>query len=245
LRDGFVERAVFPDEGTSRALAWRNWLFPAINPYYMVLPAFVYALSAWLASEHLQPVDLVDVQTAFGSTVHAAIRYPLDGLWVMGIVGAFVFFTDTHVRWWRIIGGVSHALLQLSAAFIVGWSAYWVTTQWLGLSYTSWLQLLLAGAITFVLGGVAGGLMMGAYLFVSVQVFGRHSNEAFSSLRIVDYKHWLRLRIDREGALSVFCIGMDRVPRRWKRVRRGGEPTYVADDVKAGPPRLIDFVKVR
>lgn len=245
LRDGFVEKAVFPNEATSRALAWRNWLFPFINPYYMILPAFVYALSAWLASEHLQPEHLTDMSTAFGNTVHAAIRYPLDGLWVLGIIGAFVFFTDTHVRWWRIIGGVSHALGQLGAAFVVGWSAYWLTTQVLGLTYTSWLQLLLSGAITFVLGGIVGGVMMGAYLFVSVQMFGRHSNEAFSSLRIRDYKHWLRLRIDDQGELSIFCIGMDRVARRWRAVSRGGEATYVVDDERATPPRLIDFVRVR
>lgn len=245
LRDGFVEKAVFPDEVTSRALAWRNWLFPAINPYYMVLPAFVYALSAWLASEHLEPGDLVDIETAFGSTVHAAIRYPLDGLWVIGIIGAFVFFTDTHVRWWRIIGGVSHALSQLGAAFIVGWTAFWVTTELMGLVYTSWLQLLLSGALTFVLGGVAGGVMMGGYLFVSVQLFGRHANEAFSALRIMDYKHFLRLRIDPRGALSIFCIGLERVPRNWKREFRGGEATYAADDPRATPPQLIDYVEVK
>lgn len=90
-----------------------------------------------------------------------------------------------------------------------------------------------------------GGVMMGAYLFVSVQMFGRHSNEAFSSLRIRDYKHWLRLRIDDQGELSIFCIGMDRVARRWRAVSRGGEATYVADDERATPPRLIDFVRVR
>lgn len=245
LRDGFVQRAVFPDETTSRRLAWRNWLFPFLNPYYMILPAFVYAQSAWLASEHLQPDDLKDIGTAFASTVGAAIRYPLDGMWLLGIIAAFVFFTDTHVRWWRIIGGVSHALAQLCAAFVVGWFAYRFTTETLGMRYASSTQLLLSGAITFPLGGLVGGFMMGAYLFVSVHVFGRHSNEAFSSLRIADYKQWLRLRIDRDGVLSIYCIGIERVPRRWRSTHRGGARTYVSDDPKATPPRLIDFVRVR
>lgn len=245
LRDGFVERAVFPTEATCRRLAWRNWLFPFLNPYYMILPAFVYALSAWLASEHLQPEHLTDIGTAFASTVSAAIRYPLDGLWVLGIVASFVFFTDTHVRWWRVIGGVSHALAQLCAAFVVGWVAYVFTVDTLGMPYATPTQLLLSGALTFPLGGLVGGVMMGAYLFVSVHVFGRHSNEAFSSLRVQDYKQWLRLRIDRDGALSIFCLGIERVPRRWRRAHRGSATTYVSDDPKATPPRLIDFVRVR
>jgi hypothetical protein len=94
------------------------------------------------------------------------------------------------------------------------------------------------------LGGLVGGFMMGLYLLVSVQVFGRHSNEAFSSLRIMDYKQWLRLRISADGALSIYCIGLDRVPRRWRKQHRADAETYVADDPRASAPRLIDFVRV-
>ena len=34
---------------------------------------------------------------------------------------------------------------------------------------------------------------MGVYLLISLNVFGRHSEEAFSGLRIEDYKHFLRM----------------------------------------------------
>ena len=50
LRNGFEQRAVYPDEKTSRRLAWRNFLFPFINPKAGWLYAFLYAMSAWLAS---------------------------------------------------------------------------------------------------------------------------------------------------------------------------------------------------
>jgi hypothetical protein len=245
LRDGFVERAAFPDEVTSRRLAWRNLLFPVLNPKYMILPAFVYALSAWLASASLGEADVVSVESALNATVHAAVRDPFNGLWLITFIVAFVFFTDTHVRWWRIIGGVSHALSQLVAAFAVGWVAYLLTVQVLGLSFATLTQLVLSGALTFVLGGVVGGFMMGLYLLVSVQVFGRHSNEAFSSLRIMDYKQWLRLRISPDGALSIYCIGLDRVPRRWRKELRAQVETFSPDDARATAPRLIDFVKLR
>lgn len=75
--------------------------------------------------------------------------------------------------------------------------------------------------------------MLGAYLFISLRVFGRHSNEAFSSLRIEDFKQWLRLRIDASGALSVFAIGIDRVPRDWS---DGNQP----QDERATAPHLIE-----
>jgi hypothetical protein len=96
-----------------------------------------------------------------------------------------------------------------------------------------------------VLGAVAGSFILGVYLFVSVRIFGRHANEAFSALRIQDYKQWLRLRIDASGALTIFAIAIDRVPRRWRASTRGGEPTFTAHDARATAPRLIDRVTLK
>lgn len=244
LRNGFVQRACYPDENTSSRLAWRNFLFPIFNPKYMWIPAFVYAMSAWFASASLFPADLVDFPTALDAAVTAAIRDPFNGLWLVTFITGFIFFTDTHVRWWRIIGGVSHAVSHLAAAFAVGWFALIVTTQWFGLEFGTVSQLLAAGVITFALGGVAGGVILGGYLFISVQIFGRHSNEAFSSLRIADFKQWVRLKIDRAGRLTIFAIGIDRVPRRWRTGSRNGVTTDLADDPRATAPRLLDRVQV-
>jgi hypothetical protein len=136
---------------------------------------------------------------------------------------------------------VSH----LAAAFLVGWLAVLLTVRALDLAYGSVTQLLLAGGVTFVLGALVGSFILGAYLFVSIRVFGRHNNEAFSALRIADFKQWLRLRIDRQGTLTLYAIAIDRVPRRWRAARRNGEPTMEADDRRATRPRLIDRVELR
>ncbi len=245
LRNGFVQCAAYPDEKTSARLAWRNFLFPFINPKAAWLWAFLYAMSAWLASASLEHADIVDLPTAFAAAVRAAIRDPFNGLWLVSIVGGFIFFTDTHVRSWRIVGGASHALLHLAAAFGVGWCALLLTVNVFDLGYGSILQLLLSGLITFLAGGVMGSLILGVYLFASVQIFGRHSNEAFSSLRIQDFKQWLRLRIDAAGELTIYSIGIDRVPRRWRKHERNGAETLAAHDSRATAPRIIDKVKVR
>ena len=245
LRNGFVQRSAYPDEKTSVRLTWRNFLFPLLNPKSGWLYAFLYAMSAWLASASLDAADVIDLPTALAAALNAAIRDPLNGMWLVTIVGGFIFFTDTHIRSWKILGGAFHALLHLAAAFMVGWFALLLTVRGFDLGYGSISQLLLSGLLTFVLGGPVGAFILGVYLFVSIRIFGRHGNEAFSSLRIADYKHWLRLRIDASGVLTIYAIAIDRVPRRWRAATRNGAATQAADDPRASAPRLIDRIEVR
>jgi hypothetical protein len=245
LRNGFLQRAAYPDEKTSARLAWRNFLFPLLNPKAGWLYAFLYAMSAWLASASLEAADVIDLPTALSAAINAAIRDPLNGMWLITLFAGFIFFTDTHVRWWRILGGAFHALLHMAAAFFVGWVALLLTVRVFDLYYGGVLQLLVSGLITVLLGAVAGSFILGVYLFVSIRLLGRHSNEAFSSLRIQDFKQWLRLRIDAAGALTIYAIGIDRVPRRWRESQRNGEPTLTAHDARATEPRLIDRVQLK
>jgi hypothetical protein len=83
---------------------------------------------------------------------------------------------------------------------------------------------------------------MGLYLLASLNVFGRHSNEAFSALRIEDFKHFLRLHIAPDGGLRIFPIGIERVPRRWKPVEAAGpeDAQLEPDDPRATPPVSIE-----
>ena len=238
LRGGFEERACYPDVGTSRRLTWWNLVFPFLNPRYLPIPAVLYMMSAWFASATFGPADVGDIGSALRAALHGAVRDPINGLWLLLFVSAFVFFTDTHVRWYRVLGGITHAVAHLGAAFALGWLALVVTTQWLGLGFGGIRQMLASAAITFVGGGIAGSVVLGLYLFVSLRVFGRHANEAFSSLRIQDYKQWLRLRIDAAGALTIHAIGIDRVPRKWREARSGARSRIQPDDATATPPRL-------
>lgn len=244
LKHGFTEQATFPDRRTSWHLAWRNGLFPILNPRFMWIPAVTYALSAWLASANLRVSDLESMPRALEASMTAAIRDPFDGLWLLAFLAGFIFFTDTHVKWYRVLGGIAHAVTHLFAAFIIGWLALLFTTKGLHLPYSTVKQLLISGVITFGAGGVVGSLIMGLYLFGSVQLFGRHSEQAFSSLRVQDHKSWLRLRIDKGGGLTLFGIGIDRVPRKWKDVLRSSLRSQAPDDPRATPPRLIDKVSL-
>lgn len=170
------------------------------------------------------------------------MRDPVCGLWLLGVTAALVFFTDTHSRAYRLVGGVLHAVTHLVAALGLAWLAMQCTVSLLGMTYGAPLQLLLAAALTFTASTLVGGLVIGIYLLVSISLFGRHGNEAFSSLRVQDYKQWLRLRIDGSGVLTVWSIALDRVPRRWRADVNGRR---VSDDPRAASPRVVDQFSVQ
>jgi hypothetical protein len=43
-----------------------------------------------------------------------------------------------------------------------------------------------------------------------------HFDEAFSSLRIANYKSFTRFHIKQNGDLEVFTLAVDKVPKEWK-----------------------------
>jgi hypothetical protein len=174
-------------------------------------------------------------------------------LFVTVIVLGFIFFTDTHSLPYRIIMGGVHALAHVLAAFTLalvcvsvvgnistpdGWR---LSIPWGDFHFYLDTRMLLAAVLIFIGGYILGSFIMGLYLLVSMNVFGRHSNEAFSSLAMQDWKNFLRLHIDTNGDLTIYPIGIRRVPRHWKERRKGETgPELVSDDPRATAPELIE-----
>ena len=52
---------------------------------------------------------------------------------MLSIVAAFLAFTDTHSRIYRVLGGLAHCSAHLAAIFFFGWGTRDVATRWLGL----------------------------------------------------------------------------------------------------------------
>jgi hypothetical protein len=105
------------------------------------------------------------------------------------------------------------------------------------------LDALLIGAGAWVLGSA----IVGFYLLISLNVFGRHSEEAFSALRIQDYKHFLRLHLARDGTMTIYPIAIPRVPRVWGARAKGAtgsrivpqepfEPVLIEPPIVLRPP---------
>ena len=244
LPGGFRERTCYPDKATARRLNWENLVFPFRNPSCGFAMAFMYFLSAWLVSASYGGGSLSSVGAAVDTAVNIAFRNPGTGLWFAFLIAGFVFFTDTHVRWYKFFGGLTHALMQIAASLLLLWGADRSVTLCLGMPAASLWHPILVGAIVAGGGWLIGSWILGLYLMTSLAVYGRHANEAFSALRIQDFKQFLRLRIDPQGGLSIFVIGIDRVARRWQKHRVNGRTTLVAADRRQTPPHLVEVVEV-
>ncbi|GFS46556.1 calcineurin-like metallo-phosphoesterase superfamily protein [Actinidia rufa] len=59
-------------------------------------------------------------------------------------------------------------------------------------------------------------LVFGSYLYVCINWLHLHFDEAFSSLRIANYKAFTRFHIKQDGDLEVFTLAVDKVPKEWK-----------------------------
>ena len=57
------------------------------------------------------------------------------------------------------------------------------------------------------------GFIFGLNLLVTCMWFDMNHNDAFSAMRLFDYRHFLRIRIVGDQ-ITVYPIGIERVPRR-------------------------------
>lgn len=53
--------------------------------------------------------------------------------------------------------------------------------------------------------------VFGSYLYICINWLHIHFDEAFSSLRIANYKSFTRFHINRDGDLEVFTLAVDKV----------------------------------
>lgn len=213
----YALKASFPSESESRRLAWRNLLFARYNLGFWPAAAFVYMLSS-LTLPRPGPGALA---------------------WVLVVLLVFIVFTDTHRVWYRRLAGSLHAFAHLGAAL----GLTYLGGALLGVDIENLSSLgSLVGVTLFVgaTGAVVGSTLMGIYLLLSLNVARRHGNEAFSALRIEDYKNFLRIRVHPEG-LTFYPVGLRKVPRAWKVAedRKPGEPWFAPAE-GALEPELIE-----
>jgi hypothetical protein len=210
-------QASYPPPSESIKLGFKNLLFPFVNWKFGLLIAAVYWLACWSILPFLdKEKDINNYGEAFKATGTVALASPIAALWGILIIGGFWLFTDTHSKAYRFIAGLLHGLTHTFAVFLIGWGAYFITVREIGMEFQSASQWWAAAPIIWLLSYLIGPFIMGVYLLISLNVFGRHYNEAFSSLAVQDWKNFLRLKIDAEGKLTIYPIGIKRVPRWWR-----------------------------
>ena len=205
------EPMVFPSRSESRRLTLRNLGFAILNWQYAATLAVVCAVFAWMLDTNARTFgsSLFEVLTSaatFWAALWAYVGLVFASPWppvlVLAAFAGYRYFADFS---WRLLAGVLHASAQALVVVIA----------------TILLAFYMPGAANRCLlifyvglaGGVLAATVMGVYLLVSLNWFGKHANEAFSALRIEDYKCFLRCRIDDDGKLTVFPVGLTNVPR--------------------------------
>lgn len=249
LDGGFKLQQSYPSPEVSRRLGWANFKFPIINPKFGILTAIFYLLTAWTVMADVGDFGPTEIWPAIKETLSTAMVNPGAIFWILALFLGFLMFTDTHSKPYRIIAGSLHGLAHLAATFFIGWTAAYISVSilhpvvgpWMMFSFKSPGQLTFSAIFILGFGWLIGSLIMGTYLSISLNVFGRHSNEAFSSLSIPDWKNFLRIRITADGDLTIYPIGIPKVPRVWRK-RAHDEPgsDFVPGDVDLSSPQLIE-----
>jgi calcineurin-like phosphoesterase family protein len=237
-RAKYQQRAIYPDRDTSMKLRFGALLVPRTNPSFMALTALLNLMFYWITLFGVAPGG-----RGTADALHAAnwwhvavslVRNPLGLLFCLLILGGVYGFADA-VRWYeKVAMALGHGLAHIAAAVSVVWGA----ARLPGLGGRPFLAVV---ALMVLVGGALGGsLVMGAYL-VGSQMFKRHPNENFSSQHIEDYKNFLRMRIRSDGTVTIFPVGLDRVPKSWRVVPdRGPSDPFLEPGDGQEQPHLIE-----
>jgi hypothetical protein len=218
----FDLKTAYPDLRRSWRLSFGTLLFAVKNPKFGIVPALLYLFTAWVVGAGVGFPEPVGALEALRLAGLAFVYQPGLALWMLAVGVVFLLFTDTHSTTYRFAAGLTHAVAHWTCIFYLGWGAI-IVAGWL-LPGQSFTRFLVSGALVFATGWIVGSVVMGLYLLISLDVFGRHGEQAFAALRIQDFKNFLRLHIAQDGSLTIYPVKIERVPRRW-RDRRPGEPT--------------------
>lgn len=203
--------AVYPPVRKSRRLTWRNLAFGYLNPGFVALFAVLYGVLLWMMGLNAKAVDeggdvsTGDARLVAGELSGAYLASPWPLILTAAIIGSFYYFADEPRRpWLRGVIGILHGTMHFVAVF-AAWTVALVLIP--EIAFHSVIGIIGLA----ILGAGVSATAFGIYLLVSLNLSNRHWNEAFSSLRIADYKCFLRMKIGEEG-LTLYPIGLDKVP---------------------------------
>ncbi len=233
----YVRSVTYPSPKKSRGLRKYIWLLP---PYNLPLAAVLGTIQVLLV--FMMGLQLKDryVDLSVGDLPRAVWESPTAFLLILAMIvflAAMVRFAHDARGITRFLLGLAHSTLQLASVAGILVLASRLSSDF-GLR-SGW-SLAVFLALVAVLGGIGGTLGMSAYLWAT-NCLGFHANEGYAPLHYQHYKHFLRLHIDADGALTVYPIGVDRVGKKWRLCpdAPAHAPWFTADGAEP-EPRLIE-----
>jgi len=229
-----LERS-YPEETVSTRLCWKNLTFWPKNWSFGFVTALLYLIVTMSFGEAFPSnFDILQALVVVGKGLVSSGFVPFS---ILILFLAALFFTDKSTSpFQRVACALVHTATHLILLFVAA-LVFTNMTALDGTSYTAPRALGFGGLITLT-GYFGGSFILGCYLLVTMNCFGWNANEAFASLKIEDYKNFLRLKISPNSDITVYPIKIERVPRKWKE----GKETLsklVPDDTAASTPELI------
>jgi len=248
--DRFKFKKQYPSYNQSRKLDRGNlFRFIPNNKWFGIVPAMLYPLLALLI--HGKVEGEFTWSKPLEVTLVRLVEEPISLLIVSLVLAGLIFFTDSNSKKQKYIGGGLHGFVHLFFIFCLGWLGYFLMTLILPMHATEgayWWHDVTVNVVLFLcvllvcgIGGYfIGSIIMGVYLFISLRR-GRHDNEAFSALRVEDYKNFLRMHIDETGALTIYPMKIEKVPREWEPVEQNGEVVSYKPSRKFNPALIEEI----
>ena len=215
----------WPSKAESRRLLWGNLKFPLLNWDFALLLGGVY----WLLAFAMSQLPRGDVY-ALAAVLLAA---------------GFIAYAGYQEGWTLKVIGLSlvHAALHVAALFLLLALLHRIDAQFLQLRSGPWWAWFIAMALFFIpFGGMVAASLFGLNLLVTCMWFDMNHNDAFSAMRLFDYRHFLRIRILGDQ-ITVYAVGLRHVPRRnaWRdnpaSAADPAAPYFIADGMV---PHLIE-----
>ncbi len=195
----YTRAARWPGRESSERMAWGALRMPWLAPGLCLIVALLHASFAAALFAAL------DADSGF-------LVVALIGLFTLGSLSGYAAFEKPLPK---LLAGAAHTALQLApaaATAVVSESAVQANGGWATLA---------VGLTAGVIGYFVGGLAFALYLVALHRRAPKHANEVFSCQSIPDWKNFVRLRVDESG-LTIYPIGVERVPRDWTYAADGG-----------------------
>ncbi|MDP9815485.1 hypothetical protein J3R04_001455 [Spirilliplanes yamanashiensis] len=204
-RQRYERAAAYPDLAASRRHAWGVFgRLPVRNPGFGTMLGIVHTLL---------------MLAMLGATTRVAeaqrlFTIPLVAVLLVTVLGAVAFAqppgadSDRHMRHWVL--GVLHGAAHVGLAVAGTW-------VWLQFPFRDWpwpWPLAVAAVLYGPVIGYLAALLVSLYLLVA-SGFGVNVNELYAGQGIEHGKSFLRLHVARDGTLTIYPIGVDRICRKW------------------------------
>jgi hypothetical protein len=250
--------ACYPSRRKSFWLTFRNFAFALLNPWFTLTYFLLYLTFNWMldfisrmsGSGALVNALIDKKEAGDGLRLYLSllVSSPWSFLLMLTAIGGYYYFADAPTSRLQRLGiGILHCAAQTITAVVVtwfvvgcvsrGWGDVANMTAFISEDFADWVyrkRALAALLIGTAAAAFVSATLFGVYLMTMLSLFGRHWNEAFSALRIRRFKCFLRMKIDKAGALTIHAIGLDKVPK----TRRSKAPYPTLE------PHLIETIVI-